>query len=144
MSFFYFFLLEYIVKWLHLQLINLFVLTDLKKQPILLKISQFSINDDNILSLSVDWNVLNHNVRICVSDSAGCVSVILINESFELTLLHKLKVHDYEAWVATFLCGDSSVLLTGENYNKHYFRYYLFLRKYLKNFCDFQVLSLIY
>lgn len=79
---------------------------------------EHEVNSDDILSLSIDKSDLS-TPQICVSDSAGFLTVLRLDDKNDFHVLHKLKVNDYEAWIATFSFSNDSVILTGNTKFAH-------------------------
>nr|XP_043881149.1 diphthine methyltransferase isoform X1 [Solea senegalensis]XP_043881151.1 diphthine methyltransferase isoform X1 [Solea senegalensis] len=68
------------------------------------------------LTLSLDWSTgrmdSSSDVRVVCSDSAGCISVLSLDEG-SLTTLSQWKAHDFEAWISAFSYWDTQLVYTG-------------------------------
>lgn len=76
-------------------------------------LSEYCVNNEDILSLSIDWATLD-TPKLCVSDSRGFLTILCLDEGKSFQLERKLKVNDYEAWIATFSLSNDSILITGD------------------------------
>ena len=76
---------------------------------ILKQLSKFSLSDDDEkLALSLDWDVRNKG-QLLVSDSKGQITVLVLNSSAVLEVVHSWKAHDFEAWTSAFDLWSSSL-----------------------------------
>ncbi|KAJ0019622.1 hypothetical protein NQD34_007191 [Periophthalmus magnuspinnatus] len=67
------------------------------------------------LVLSLDWStgrLDGSDIRAVCSDSAGCISVVSLEEG-AVTIQSQWKAHDFEAWISAFSYWDTQVIYTG-------------------------------
>ncbi|XP_049572418.1 diphthine methyltransferase isoform X1 [Syngnathus scovelli] len=73
------------------------------------------------LALSLDWSTgrmdSSSDVRVVCSDSAGCVSVLSLDEGALMTLA-QWKAHDFEAWISAFSYWDTQLIYSGGDDSK--------------------------
>ncbi|XP_075973196.1 diphthine methyltransferase isoform X1 [Anticarsia gemmatalis] len=69
---------------------------------------------EDVLALSVDWStnkLTSENPRLVVSDSAGCVHILAIEEGIKA--VGKWKSHGFEAWIGAFNYWNPDVFYSG-------------------------------
>ncbi|KAM9859008.1 diphthine methyltransferase isoform 2-T2 [Aulostomus maculatus] len=67
------------------------------------------------LALSLDWStgrMDSSDVRVVCSDSAGCISVLSLEEGSLMTV-SQWKAHDFEAWISAFSYWDTQLAYSG-------------------------------
>lgn len=65
------------------------------------------------LSLSLDW-ARTEALKVAISDSGGCVSVVDCSENgCGFSLHQKWKAHNFDAWITAFDCWNKSVVYSG-------------------------------
>ena len=75
-------------------------------------VTELEISNQHII-LSVDWCTDHNTSQICVSDSAGNVSIVWLDENLQLKLVHTFEAHKNEAWAATYGFIDEGKIYSG-------------------------------
>lgn len=89
---------------------------------VLLKEKKINEGNSDVLALSLDWSsgkcmTDERDVKIVVSDSKGCISILKFHEE-NLEQERAWNAHDYEAWIAAFDYWNTNVVYTGNFFSK--------------------------
>uniref|UniRef100_A0A1B6GR75 methylated diphthine methylhydrolase n=1 Tax=Cuerna arida TaxID=1464854 RepID=A0A1B6GR75_9HEMI len=69
-------------------------------------------DSQELLALSLDWSAAGGDVKIAVSDSQGCISVLRLDDS-GFHIEHNWSAHQFESWTVHFDAFNPHICYTG-------------------------------